>query len=298
MILQASTRSIRAFLGAAAATTNPVYTSGHIDRDGTTLTPGGSDGALNGTTAVTVVGAPSGSAVREVHSLSVYNVDTAAHTVTVEKYDGTNQRRIVRATLNPHETLLYHRNSGWLVLNGDGAPRAAGSVVRMSRFLRGSVDAANLTATLTLTSGSSFFEYLGPAPVATSQVRLRFRVTTAAATITWAEVGIFRGAVNIAGNPTLERLGTADVSGIINSTGQKTVTVTLSTAASVGDDLWAAIGNSATTAGVIRAGLADDLQSGVYAVQASYRPSTGASPNTMTLAGATTALPWITGYID
>lgn len=156
---------------------------------------------------------------------------------------------------------------------------------------------ANLTSTKTLTSNTSFAVYVGKAPSANPTVTVRYRVTTAAATITWAEVAIATGAVVAGGNPSLTVRGFTNVAAVINSTGQKTTAVTTSGVAA-GDDLWIIVGNQATTAGAVRAqSIADDIQAGVQAARASNRPSTQSGAQTYTIEGATTLAPWVAGII-
>jgi hypothetical protein len=116
------------------------------------------------------------------------------------------------------------------------------------------------------------------------------------ATITWGEVAIAKGAINVGGNPTLTVVGYADVSASFNSTGQKSTTVNVSAGQSIsaGDDLWVIIGNAATTAAVMRAAsIADDIQVGLQASVAS-RPSTiVGTPTAYTIEGATTLPAWV-----
>lgn len=165
------------------------------------------------------------------------------------------------------------------------------------RLMQGYHNAGNLTDLYVTVAGTAIAVWLGTASWKSTSVALRYRVTTAAATITYAEVGIFSGAVNLGGNPTLTRLGYADVSAVVNSTGIKSTAVTLSTACNPGDNLWAVFGNDATTPMQLRAGLADDIQTGICATLAA-RPSTATSPTAWTIAGATVALPWVTAYVN
>lgn len=135
---------------------------------------------------------------------------------------------------------------------------------------------AGLVSVKAITTTNTFAIYVGKAPRSLTSVSLRARVTTAVAGITWAEVGIAKGAVVVGGNPTLVPVGFADVSGTWNSTGQKTTTINVSAGQTIaeGDDLWVLIGNQATTALQVRAfSIADDIQVGVQA-SAVTRPST------------------------
>jgi hypothetical protein len=151
---------------------------------------------------------------------------------------------------------------------------------------------ANLTATKTCTSNTSFAVYLGRADAAYTSVVVRLRVTTAAGTITWAEVAIATGTPSPGGNAALTRRGFTDTAAIVNSLGQKSITVSVSGIAA-GDDIWAIVGAQATTALAVRAGLADDLQLGGQASAAATRPSTMGAGTTFTIEGATAACPWV-----
>ena len=90
MILDTTSKTIQVVLGEAAATTQPEYTTAYenIAVAAGTFLPGATDGSLNGTTPVTVVASPASSVQRRVKEISVCNVDTVVHTVTVEYYDG------------------------------------------------------------------------------------------------------------------------------------------------------------------------------------------------------------------
>ena len=182
-----------------------------------------------------------------------------------------------------------------MFLRGDqtwAAPVASAPATLPKIRLPPTFQCANLTATKTCTSNTSFAVYLGRADSAPTSVVVRLRVTTAAATITWAEVAIATGTPSPAGNPSLTRRGFTDVAAVVNSLGQKSITVSVSGIAA-GDDIWVVFGAQATTALVVRAGLADDLQLGGQASIAATRPSTMASPTVFTIEGATAACPWV-----
>jgi hypothetical protein len=70
---------------------------------------GGQEGALNGTTPVTVVTAPSSGNRRDVRGISITNKDTAAITVTISKNKASTLRRLYRETLAVDETLVYDK---------------------------------------------------------------------------------------------------------------------------------------------------------------------------------------------
>ena len=148
---------------------------------------------------------------------------------------------------------------------------------------------ANLTAVTALATNTSMMQYAGRAAKAYTSCDVRSNVTTAAATITWAEVGIFEGALpGYAANASLTRDGYTDVSATFNSTGRKTTTISVSGIAQ-GDDLWVAYGSQATTPYQVRGSLADDLQEGVIQTYAG-RISTAGSPQA-TVVGSATVVP-------
>lgn len=177
-------------------------------------------------------------------------------------------------------------------------PSGGSSSPQISRvILQPGFATANLTATKSLTSNSAFAVYMGRAPAALTSVQARYRVTTAAVTITWAEVALAKGAPVVGGNPTLTVVGFTNVAAVVNSTGQKTTTISVSGGQSVaaGDDVWLIIGNQSTTAAIVRAqSIADDLQTGTQASRAATRPSLAVGGGQVyTIEGATTLAPWI-----
>lgn len=157
--------------------------------------------------------------------------------------------------------------------------------------------AANLTAVTAFATGRTHVFYVGRAEKAYTTCQIRCRVTTAAVTITYCEVGVCKGSPTFATAPSgLTRVGWLDTSGSWNSTGQKTHTVALSNVA-VGDHLWIAMSASATTMPVFRGSLADDLQSG-WAARAPVRLSLMDGTETWTIFTATEVPPWCCIEID
>ncbi len=151
--------------------------------------------------------------------------------------------------------------------------------------------ADTLTTVTAFATNTSYFVYLGRAVRAISSVQIITNVTAAAVTITWAEVGVFRGPSVANGNGSLSRVGFTNVAATFNSTGRKVTTVTVS-GVQPGDELWAALGSQATTPFQVRGLLADDIQSGQVQTLAG-RISTAAIPVATTLAGATIVPPWV-----
>jgi hypothetical protein len=104
LILDATTKSIEVAMSGAAATTNPDFTAAWADNTGSAFTEGASDGALNGTSAVTLVAAPASSTRRVVKTITIENKDTAAVTLTISYNNNSTLRVIAKVTLNVGDT--------------------------------------------------------------------------------------------------------------------------------------------------------------------------------------------------
>jgi hypothetical protein len=106
LVLDATTKTIQAVMSGAAATSNPEFTVAYADSTSSSLTEGASDGALNGTTAVTLVSSPASSTRRVVKWVTIQNKDTAAVTVTLtyNNSSGSTSRQIAKVTLAANDT--------------------------------------------------------------------------------------------------------------------------------------------------------------------------------------------------
>jgi hypothetical protein len=99
LILDATTKSIVVAMSSAAATTNPDFTAAYSDSTGTTFVEGANDGALNGTSSVTLVAAPSASTRRIIKTITIENRDTAAVTLTISYNNNGTLRTVAQVTL-------------------------------------------------------------------------------------------------------------------------------------------------------------------------------------------------------
>lgn len=104
LILDATTKSVQVAMAGAAATTNPDFTAAWADNTGSAFTEGATDGALNGTSAVTLVAAPAASTRRVVKAITIENKDTAAVTLTVSYNNNGTLRTIAKVTLQVGDT--------------------------------------------------------------------------------------------------------------------------------------------------------------------------------------------------
>jgi hypothetical protein len=294
ILLDDTTQKIQAVLSGAVATNQPYYLTTYVDHTTTTVASANRNGTLNSTTDVDIVSAPGASTQRQVRYISIYNRDTAAVGLEIKIDISGTERTIWKGVLGVGESLQYTEATGFQAYDAYGNNRVTNYLImpRPSPMPFIGRDAANLTAVKTLTSNSTFAYYLGPAPLAYSSITLRYRVTTASATITWAEVGIASSPqITIAGAASLTRLGYTDVAAIINSTGQKSTAVAV-TGVVPGMHLWALFGNQATTAAIVRGALADDLQSGFFQALGATRISTMGAGTAFAVEGATVVPVW------
>lgn len=81
--------------------------------------------ALNSTTDVTILAAPTINPIRVPMLVSIYNKDTATVTVTVKTDDASTERIIVKATLLTLEVLIYD-DGEWYALTASGGFKQGG----------------------------------------------------------------------------------------------------------------------------------------------------------------------------
>jgi hypothetical protein len=114
-----SSQSLQASL-ASAVTTNPVsFSVSYYDVPGQTKPDfseyrGATENTtISGTTAVTILDAPSQGTQRDVDQIVVYNADTVATTVTVIVDESGTDYPQRKATLNSEDSLVWTPESGW-----------------------------------------------------------------------------------------------------------------------------------------------------------------------------------------
>lgn len=175
------------------------------------------------------------------------------------------------------------------VLNNEFALSAMTPLQSPPGFM--AVSGADVT---TLGSNETAARYLGQTLRDLTSVTLAMHVATAAATITWAEVGIATSAAPVIGNTgllNLTRAGSVSVAATVASTGAKTVTVPISVPA--GTHLWALYGSQATTPYQLRAGLGDAVSAGFLRFASGIRPSTMAANTSFSFTGTAARAAWI-----
>jgi len=154
LVLDSTSKSIQVVMSGAAATTNPDFVSTYSDNNGTTFVEGSLDGALNGTTAVTVVAAPAASTRRIVKSIYIENKDTAAITITVTYLNSATSRTIAKVTLQVGDTWTTD-----CTFDTTGAIKQTLGVISLTSQVTGVLPVANggTNATATPTAGGSAY---------------------------------------------------------------------------------------------------------------------------------------------
>lgn len=289
MLLDVTTDSIEVKL-AAAHTTRPMQffaSYNTINVSSSSITPTKNFGSTNGTTAVTLVPAPSSGEINQLRFCSVYNCDSVDHTITIQVNSSSNLRIVYQVPIQVGEQIQFTIEDGWRIHNIGGLLKTYNSTIGSagvkSSIFPNSVSAAG---TQTHTSGTDYAYYLGSADRNYHTVTVQINVTTAlGATITYAEAAIYKGYPSIASNLTLTRCGYVDVSSGtnhgVNATGAKTIVIPITDKnIFVGDELWLVIGTvtSGTNLVLRAANLLDNIGAGiVQTATGSLRPSTNSS---------------------
>ena len=129
MNLDSTTERIRAFLGGAVATAQPHYLCSWVDHQVAAgmKVPGSSQGVLDSANPVVVVAAPNSAVQREVEMVSIFNADSGAVTLTVEHYDGANQRTWIVASLAIGGSAAWEKGGTWHIYDAGGVLQYVGS---------------------------------------------------------------------------------------------------------------------------------------------------------------------------
>jgi adenylosuccinate synthase len=110
---------MRAYMAGAKTTSQPECHVDYTDfsMDGEDTVPSMYRAALNDTTAVTIGPAiTTKSKRRQVNFINIHNKDTVTQTITVDTYDGTDARILVKKTLTTGQTLTWTPEYSWLVI--------------------------------------------------------------------------------------------------------------------------------------------------------------------------------------
>lgn len=264
MLLTATTHSVELVTGSATATE---YVVSYVDISATALTPGSNAGSVASATDTTIVSAPAASTTRQVKEILIRNAASSGSiTVTLQKdVSGAEYHFTPAVQLSSGEVLRYSEVDGVSIYYANGRKKIREVVTTgaASMFMSPIFTSQDATEVRAITTQTVVALWMGKAPAFLTSVEMQYRVTTAAATITWAEVALATGEPQL-GGATLNVVGFTDVSGVVNSLGVKTTAISVSAGQAVfeGDDLWLLIGNVATTAVQVRCqSVTDDLSS-------------------------------------
>ena len=301
MIISTSTDIIQVKLSSAIITRQLNFYSAYNNITSTsTITPTKTFGNTNNTTAVTLMPSPGSSQQNQLRYCSIYNCDSVDNTVTVQLSGASGTRTLFTAYLFVGDYIQYTPTMGWQVYNFNGVLKKYGlaQLPTQTKDLQ-YVNYISGGGSLTITSGTDFAFYLGKADRAFNQVTVMYNVSTAlGATITWAEIAIYKGYPTIGTSLTLTRCGFKDCnfstgqSGFA-ATGLKRSNINVSNIFT-GDDLWVVFGNvtNGTNMVLTSGNFVDDVGAGfLQTATGSLRPSTN-STISFTLQSAT-IVPWL-----
>lgn len=230
LVLDGTTKTIQAVMSGAAATSNPDFTVAYADSTSSSLTEGSNDGALNGTTAVTLVSAPSASTRRVVKWVTIQNKDTAAVTVTVtfNNSTGPTTRQIAKVTLQPNDT--------WTT---DGTFDSSGNLktvigsVNLATQVTGTLPVANGGTGVTTSTGSGNTVLSTSPTLVTPVLGTPTSGTLSNCTVDGTNSVGFRTAPQTSGGASAYTLVLTDSGKSVIFTGGSTATLTVPTNASV-----------------------------------------------------------------
>jgi hypothetical protein len=156
IILDATTKKLQLVLSAPHTTSDSAWIMSAVNINSVTptYTPIEADGVSNGTTAVDVCAAPSGSDQRQVKFFSLVNTDTAAITLLLRYNNNGTTRDFAKATLQIGDTFQYVDNEGCRVLDSNGNIKMTGTFP-FGVQARGTATTAMSDGTTTLTNAST-----------------------------------------------------------------------------------------------------------------------------------------------
>ena len=232
LVLDATTKSIEVAMSGSAATTNPDFTAAWADDTGSAFTEGASDGALNGTNAVTLVAAPASSTRRVIKSITIENKDTAAVTITVSYNNNSTLRTIAKVTLNVGDTWTTNGT-----FDTNGSLKQTLGTVNLTSGATGTLPVAN-GGTGTTTGSLVNCTVDGTNAVGYRNIPQSGSDKTTSYSLATTDVGKFVG-VGASGSITIPNstFAAGDVVSIFNNTtGNVTITCSITTAYIAGTD--------------------------------------------------------------
>ena len=226
-----------------------------VDYSSGSATPGRTNTAIASGTTSAIVGAPAAGVTRFVKQVTALNRGTTVETITLIHTDGSLPVELIKTTLQAGEALHYVDGSGFICFTSDGLDkgRYLATPPIPTIWMGPQFPLCEASTTLAPTSQTAYAVYLGKAPQALTAMTLRWRVTTLAATITYAELAIATG------NPSIDspgvRLTMCGFTSVSTPVATPAIYNTQITGLSIseGEGLWGVYAIQATTVGAIRA---------------------------------------------
>ncbi len=280
MILDSTTDSLEIVLD-KVVTTELNFVTYYTDYTSTTITPTASYGVTNSTSSVNLVPSPLASHQHQLKYCAINNIGSQDVGTKIRFNNNSSYRNLLYTFLRVSESIQYTEENGWRIYTANGEEKVSGfnrlpSSIKMPEWF----GAANNTTALATANGTAYCTYLGRAERPYSSIKIQYRTTVSlAATVNFAEIGIYKGTPTLQSATTMTTIGYANVSSEFTSaTGSKMSTVSITGSMAIGDDLWAVFANSgSSTLTSLRAGTVDNLGSGWFQTSASCQPSTNAT---------------------
>jgi len=279
MIIDSTTDSINVFLSGNVVTSQLDICAAYNTITTTSLTPGKIQNTTNNLVPVTILPSPSAGQQNQLRFCSIYNNDTTNATVVVEYSGNTGRSIIFLSSIDAGDSIQFTHDKGWRTFGSMGQERVLGMNDAPGELrLPPNLKPINVTDILTLASGTDYGFYLGKADRPYSDIKIRYNVVGNPTPTTYAEVAIFKTFIKLASATTVVNYcGFADISTVINTTGNKTTTINVS-GITENDDLFVVFGTVHTGTFTLRAGIPDLISTAsVGSVTGSLRPSTNTS---------------------
>ena len=279
MIIDSTTDAINIFLSGNVQTSQLDVCSAYNIITSTSLTPAKIQNTTNNLTPINILPPPSASQQNQLRFCSIYNADTTNASVTIEYTGNTGRSIIFLSSIDPGDSIQYTQNRGWRTFGAMGQERILGMNDSPGELrLPPNLKPVNVTDILTCASGTDYGFYLGKADRPYSNIKVRYNVVGNPTPTTYAEIAIYKTFIKLASATTVvDFCGFADVSAVINTTGNKTTTINV-TGITENDDLFVVFGTVHTGTFTLRSGIPDVISTGsVGSVAGSLRPSTNTS---------------------
>lgn len=296
MLLLDTSTKLQLVLAAAHASAALEIVAAWLDITG--HAPGLTTQTSNGATDVDVVAAPA-SGLRAVKSLTVFNSDSAAATVTLKTDNGGTERRVFKATLAVGDSLIYEDGRGWGVHDASGNLKTVAAGASSSVAVVEGADAQRIlqsplggSGTFLGLTGVAYWVYLGRVFRDIVAKHVEFHVSTIGAGAQTAEVALASSPTPPnKGSQTLTKLSADGTVDALTGTGVKRNTSALNTLVVAGTHLWAGIRTAMATTQPTYIALGPDMNQGQVLSTAAAGALTGAGPWTGSkIAAATTGI--------